>query len=102
MICYYINTGKNTETHESRTDMRTYNVISKNGKQINLIPVEASTAKTLLQNNPGAKKVAIKAWFYRGDEVIIHEERQNGWTLVSNVNGMNPFRYAVTSELEYK
>lgn len=45
---------------------------------------------------------APKFWYYRGEMVVIHEERQNGWTLVSNADGSRPFYFAVTRELEYR
>jgi len=38
--------------------------------------------------------------FYRGSEIAIVEERQNGWTLVSNVDGSRYFYLAVTAEIE--
>ena len=43
-----------------------------------------------------------KVWFYRGQQVEIVENRQNGWTLVNNTDGSRFFYLAVTRELEQR
>ncbi len=48
------------------------------------------------------KNEAPKFWYYRGVQVIWHEDRQNNWSLVSNVDGSHYFYLAVTSEMEYR
>lgn len=55
-----------------------------------------------------AKEKAVKVAsqplksFYRGNEIEFIEERQNGWSLVSNTDGSRYFYLAVTAEIEQR
>lgn len=86
--------------------MRTYNVITDSNEQINAFPVSKVEANKLVKKfkryAPVIVEATAKSWYYRGTEVTRDEDRNNGWTLVSNVDGSRYSYFATTSELEYK
>lgn len=69
--------------------------------------VTAATLKTMRKNN-GTKNVkatkneAPKFWYYRGTQIIIHEERQNNRTIISSFDGTYNSNSVMTHELEYR
>jgi hypothetical protein len=85
-----------------------YNLII-DGETVNLFPVSLKEAKKSQKQNFSGRGQIVKATaaaakvvrsFYRGNEITIHEERHNGWTLVSNVDGSRYFYNAITAEIE--
>jgi hypothetical protein len=84
MYTVTITAGNYSETYTNQT-----------AKQVKALKADFSDATiTVMKGAPAAKKT-----YYRGNEVTIIEERQNGYTLV--FDGQNDI-FANTSELEYK
>jgi len=50
------------------------------------------------------KSEAQKFWYYRGERVILHEDRQNNYTIISSADGSGKYamNYASNAELEYR
>lgn len=99
--------------------MATYNVLSTDelypdglGQPLNMAPVSLKEARQIVERLSGRAKIVnaklplppqkIRKPYYRGKEIRIIEERQNGWTLVDDINGPYLHYFAATWEIEYR